>query len=181
MNRTAQTIAETGLPGRPMNGVSSRWPKISGLPGRIAMRQKSSAKPCGFNALWTRSWSPTDAPPWVTMRSESFATAGKPAKASGRSGRMPKSKASPPQLRTIADGAAKRASGGRLADEGEFGAGMGVRGAHRIAIHRRHGCGRLVQFGERSLGQDPARSFGDGHGFRRKGGKPARDPRNRLV
>ena len=49
-NRIAQTSVETGLPGRPSKGVLPRRPKISGLPGRIAIFQKSSAKPFGPSA-----------------------------------------------------------------------------------------------------------------------------------
>ena len=71
-NSIAQTSVETGLPGRPSSGMSRSRPKISGLPGRIAIFQKSSANPPGPSALWTRSWSPTDAPPSVTSRSAPF-------------------------------------------------------------------------------------------------------------
>ena len=46
-NSIAQTRAETGLPGRPSTGVAPSRPEISGLPGRMAIFQKSSSKPCG--------------------------------------------------------------------------------------------------------------------------------------
>ena len=39
----AQTSVDTGLPGRPSSGVFPSLPKIRGLPGRIAIFQKSSS------------------------------------------------------------------------------------------------------------------------------------------
>ena len=42
----AQTRLETGLPGRPSTGVGPMRPNISGLPGRMAIFQKSSVMPC---------------------------------------------------------------------------------------------------------------------------------------
>ena len=40
----AQTAVETGLPGKPRTGTSPRRPNSSGLPGRIAIFQKSSSQ-----------------------------------------------------------------------------------------------------------------------------------------
>ena len=62
-------MVETGLPGRPSTRARSLAANISGFPGRMAMRQKSMAKPCALSAACTRSWSPTEAPPRVTSRS----------------------------------------------------------------------------------------------------------------
>ena len=36
--KSKTTIDETGLPGRPKNGVLAKWPKACGLPGLIATR-----------------------------------------------------------------------------------------------------------------------------------------------
>ena len=47
---TAQTVAEVGLPGRPSTLIAPRRPWISGLPGRMAMRQKSSDMPASASA-----------------------------------------------------------------------------------------------------------------------------------
>ena len=44
-------------------------PKTSGLPGRMAIFQKSSSRPRRFSPSMTRSWSPTLAPPVVTSMS----------------------------------------------------------------------------------------------------------------
>ena len=74
-NRIAQTVDEVGLPGRPNTLMSPRRPWISGLPGRMAMRQKSSVMPASVNACCTRSWSPTEAPPSVTNTSARWACA----------------------------------------------------------------------------------------------------------
>ena len=67
--RWAQTSAETGLPGRPIIGVAPRRPARSGLPGRMAMRWNSRSRPRASAVLRTRSKSPTEAPPRVTIRS----------------------------------------------------------------------------------------------------------------
>jgi competence protein ComEC len=64
-----QTRLDTGFPGRPSTCVSPKLPTISGLPGRMAMRQKSSSMPTPSSVACTRSWSPTEAPPSVTMTS----------------------------------------------------------------------------------------------------------------
>ena len=66
-NRNAETKAEDGLPGRPRTTVFPTLPAIKGFPGRIATFQKSICAPIFTNAVCTRSWSPTDAPPVVTM------------------------------------------------------------------------------------------------------------------
>ncbi len=57
------------MPGSPSTGVPATRPAISGLPGRIAIFQKSSSKPRSAKAACTRSWSPTLAPPVVTSMS----------------------------------------------------------------------------------------------------------------
>ena len=70
-NSTAQTSAETGLPGRPSTGVAPSRPQISGLPGRMAICQKSSAKPRAparsapghGRRRWRRRWSPAGRSP----------------------------------------------------------------------------------------------------------------------
>ena len=56
----------TGLPGRPRMRASPSAPWTRGLPGRIAIFQKSSDMPCRARAGRSRSRSPTDAPPSVT-------------------------------------------------------------------------------------------------------------------
>ena len=68
-NRFEQTRLATGLPGRPITRVAPSRPNISGLPGRIAIFQKSSCMPLAVSTALTRSWSPTEAPPSVTMMS----------------------------------------------------------------------------------------------------------------
>jgi hypothetical protein len=60
----------------------------------------------------------------------------------------------------LADGAAMAAAGRRLTGDGEPGAGEGVRGADRVAVHGRGGEGRLVAGGERVGGQNPAGGVG---------------------
>ena len=71
----AATRHETGLPGRPSTRWAPRRPNSIGLPGRMAIFQKSSAMPRASSAGSTRSWSPTDAPPMVTSMSASAAMA----------------------------------------------------------------------------------------------------------
>ena len=53
----------------PRPGTSLTRPNISGLPGRMAICQKSSLRPISASASCTRSCSPTDAPPVVTSMS----------------------------------------------------------------------------------------------------------------
>ncbi len=95
-------MVETGLPGRPNTGTAPRRPKISGLPGRMAIFQKSSVMPSAPNASRTRSCSPTDAPPVVTSRSAPRAAATMVWSACASSGATPSSNGSPPQARTKA-------------------------------------------------------------------------------
>ena len=75
MKTVPQTIAETGFPGRPskMAPPGSR-PARMGLPGRMAIRWKLSSAPSERATGATRSWSPTDAPPMVTTRSQPSAS-----------------------------------------------------------------------------------------------------------
>ncbi len=102
MNRMAQTSDDTGLPGRPSTGVPPIRPNISGLPGFMAMRQKSTSRPASPSTDCTRSRSPTETPPMVTR-----ASAPRDPSASARiedssSGAMPRSMASPPLAATSA-------------------------------------------------------------------------------
>ena len=53
----------------PAPGVAPSAPNSSGLPGRIAIFQKSSVMPRACSPAMTRSWSPTLAPPVVTSMS----------------------------------------------------------------------------------------------------------------
>src|SRR3954447_8737931 len=98
----AQTAEETGLPGRPRTGVVPRRPKISGLPGRMAIFQKVSDRPRTPRASWTRSWSPTEAPPLVTRTSRPSTWARLAASAPGSSRLMPRATGSPPHRVTMA-------------------------------------------------------------------------------
>ena len=98
-NRFEQTRLATGLPGRPITRVAPSRPNISGLPGRMAIFQKSSCMPLAVSTAWTRSWSPTEAPPSVTMMSALACRARAPMRAdisSLRSRTMPRSTASAP-------------------------------------------------------------------------------------
>ena len=71
---SVHTPDDTGLPGNPRNGIKpdaiSIWPKIIGLPGRMAMRQKLSVS-LFFILAETRSCRPTDAPPVRISKSAS--------------------------------------------------------------------------------------------------------------
>ena len=72
-NSTPHTIDDTELPGKPSIGVSPSRPKIKGLPGRMAICQKSTCSPTSPKAACTRSCSPTEAPPVVTRMSAPLA------------------------------------------------------------------------------------------------------------
>ena len=77
-------------------------PCMSGLPGRMAIRQKPSSMPAATSAFCTRSWSPTDAPPSVTKTS-AFASRARPIAGSSAaivSTAMPRSIGTPPQAPT---------------------------------------------------------------------------------
>ncbi len=54
-NSTAQTSADTGLPGTPRTGRGPIIPNISGLPGLIAIFQKSGTNPRSAMPARTRS------------------------------------------------------------------------------------------------------------------------------
>ena len=69
--RACRPATRPGLPGRPSTRAWPRRPNISGLPGRMAIFQKPSAMPRASSTGPTRSWSPTEAPPMVTMTSAS--------------------------------------------------------------------------------------------------------------
>ncbi len=77
-------------------------PNIRGFPGRMAMRQKSERKSRSANPAWTRSCSPTEAPPEVIRRSLPWAWSEASAMAPVLSEAMPISTASAPQLSTAA-------------------------------------------------------------------------------
>jgi hypothetical protein len=95
------TSDDTGLPGRPMNHADEpsprkTSPKASGLPGFIAICQRSS-RPSFSTAGFMWSSSPTDMPPQVTMRSLPRAAWRSVSRvASRRSGTMPRSSQTPP-------------------------------------------------------------------------------------
>ena len=95
-------MAETGLPGRPSSGTAPKLPKISGLPGRMAICQKSTTRPRRVSDSMTRSWSPTLAPPVVTSRSTPAIWSATPAMASRSSLATGSTTGSPPQARTRA-------------------------------------------------------------------------------
>ncbi len=101
-NSSAHTTDDTGLPGRPSSGVRPSVPNIRGLPGRIAIFQKSSASPDSPSALWTRSCSPTEAPPVVTSRSAPRADSAMVRSVALSSGAMPILTGSPPLAATKA-------------------------------------------------------------------------------
>ena len=67
--RARRPARTPGLPGRPSTRAAPRRPNISGLPGRMAIFQNASAMPRACSTGATRSWSPTEAPPMVTMTS----------------------------------------------------------------------------------------------------------------
>ena len=83
--RNAVTNADDGLPGSPKTIAEPSRPAITGFPGRIATFQKSISAPTLRKAFCTRSWSPTDAPPLVTIMFEpaqSFSAASRSARLS---------------------------------------------------------------------------------------------------
>ncbi len=83
------TKLETGLPGRPMKAASPTLPKASGRPGFMAIFHMSS-DPSASTAGLTKSASPTETPPEVTMTSHSAAARLRTARvASSESGTMP--------------------------------------------------------------------------------------------
>ena len=90
------TSEETGLPGSPITRAGPRRPNIKGWPGRMAIFQKDSAMPRASSTGPTRSWSPTDAPPMVTITSAPSARAKCASRLSRVSRAMPSSSASAP-------------------------------------------------------------------------------------
>jgi hypothetical protein len=74
---TNVTNAETGLPGKPKMGFESLRPSKNGRPGLIATLQKSSSPPSRAMTCFTKSNSPTEAPPQETTASQLFRAAAK--------------------------------------------------------------------------------------------------------
>ena len=124
--RRPQTIEETGLPGRPSRSMRSEPAVHQRLSGPHGHAPEAELMPWRASADWTRSWSPTEAPPSVTSRSAP-ARAARPrcrAPASANVSRaMPRSTASPPACSTSA------ASGERIGGDDLVGAGRPRRGA----------------------------------------------------
>ena len=107
---SAFTSAEAGLPGRPSSGrPSARWANQTGLPGRTATPSTESIPPMERIAGLTRSWSPTEAPPTVTSRSNAPASMAARMEASS-SLAGPRWTAVPPLRRTKAARAGAQAS-----------------------------------------------------------------------
>ena len=77
-------------------------PNISGLPGRMAIFQKSSSSPSDLSVEATRSYSPTEAPPIVTRISAPLPARASARILSGSSRAMPSGIASPPWRATSA-------------------------------------------------------------------------------
>ncbi len=84
-----QMREETGLPGRPSTRERPSRPNISGLPGRMAIFQNASVMPRDSRTGATRSWSPTEAPPLVTMTSAPCARAKQASRSAAVSRAMP--------------------------------------------------------------------------------------------
>ena len=91
--RRAQTMLDTGLPGRPARAWRRCGRTSAACPA--AWRSARSRAPCPASALPTRSWSPTEAPPSVTSMSAGRAVAGSTAvpMAASSSRTMPRSRA----------------------------------------------------------------------------------------
>ena len=64
------TSAEVGLPGSPITSAWPARPSQTGLPGLIATFEKISSRPSGANIALAKSFSPTEAPPVTTTRSD---------------------------------------------------------------------------------------------------------------
>ena len=73
-------------------------PNIIGLPGCIAIFQKSNLKPIFINELWVKSYFPTDAPPIVTNKSHLLVFPIFFDNSIALSSAIPKSIGSPPQF-----------------------------------------------------------------------------------
>ena len=56
--------------------MAPRRPCIKGRPGRKASFQNDNSMPSAAKADWTRSYSPTDAPPLVTFRKAAYVDIG---------------------------------------------------------------------------------------------------------
>ncbi len=121
-------------------------------PGRMAIFQKSSVMPSAVSTSCTRSWSPTEAPPSVTMMSapavERFADAAPTSRPCGRR-TMPRSSTSAPAARgdrrdAIGVGGDDLVGAGRAARRQQFVAGGDdARPAARLTTgKRRHGWRR---------------------------------------
>ncbi len=91
------TKPDTGLPGKPNNGVCPTRPNARGLPGLIASRQSSKA-PSFSIAAFTWSSSPTETPPLLKIQSACNSPCFSAASvASGVSATRPKSTGSKPK------------------------------------------------------------------------------------
>ena len=143
------------------SSATSRAERRCPRPSKVSPARKSSAR---RPHIFLRPWGFLDDDASAFKSVSSWMTT-----ASAPSGTTP-----PVKMRTAwpgADRPGKRASRGRFADDGKLRSGMRIAYAHRIAVHRRHGRRRLIQFGDRVLSQDATRGIGDGHGFGRKGAK----------
>ena len=170
-------MAETGLPGRPSTGTppsGASWPNSSGLPGRMAICQKSSVMPRLCRPSMTRSWSPTEAPPVVTSMSmpatasATAAIASRVVRGDRQHDRLAARGAHQrgQRVRVGADDAARR---DRLARHGDLVAG-GQDGDARAAVHAEPGM--VGGGGEADVARgDPAAGRHHGVAARRNPGR----------
>ena len=70
---------------------------------------------------------------------------------------------------------------GRIADDGQFRSVLRIGRTNRVAVHRRHGSGRLIEFGDGVFGEHAARGFAECDTLSPERGKALRDARNRLM
>ena len=101
-NCSKETIADTGLPGRPNNGTPSMAPNASGLPGRMATCQKCMALPISPMTFLTKSKSPTETPPEEIIKSAQRAVLNLFCKSVFLSLAIPSISGIPPHSRTCA-------------------------------------------------------------------------------